>query len=297
MWVLLLFVVMIGCDRSSNSPVAPDENASTPTSLEETGKEPLSEENASSPSEEPEPSPAEEGFTLELIFLPNHRLNDAQVALVRKAAKRWESVIVGDIPDEEFASVPFDTERDFEWGTARTGSVVIDYVVDDVAVLITTDPGITGGAWGGVHMWRASNGLPLISYVILAENLLEESETVLEMVLLHELGHCLGFGTVWPEDLLIDPSRENSEADTYFSGPLAVEAFNAAGGESYEGNKVPVANGGDDGHWRGSVFGNELMASNVDATYPYFLSAITIQSLADLGYKVDPSQADPFTLP
>ena len=57
------------------------------------------------------------------------------------------------------------------------------------------------------------------------------------------------------------------------------------------------ANGGDDGHWRGTVFGNELMASNVDAQYPYFLSAITIQSLADLGYKVDPSQADPYTLP
>ena len=72
------------------------------------------------------------------------------------------------------------------------------------------------------------------------KTLLEESETVLEMVFLHELGHCLGFGTAWPEDLLKKTSRENGEADTYFSGPLAVEAFNAAGGASYEGNKVPV---------------------------------------------------------
>ena len=81
------------------------------------------------------------------------------------------------------------------------------------------------------------------------------------------------------------------------AGRPVERTLNAAGGACYEGNKVPVSNGGDDGHWRGSVFGNELMASNVDADYPYSLTAITIQSLADLGYQVDPSQADPFTLP
>ena len=257
----------------------------------------MEEEDESSPSQEPEPSSTEEGFTLELIFLPDHRLNDSQVALVRKAAKRWESVFTGGIPDYDYAPIPYDTERDFEWGTARSGSVVIDYVVDDVAVMITTDPGITGGAWGGIDHWRAANGLPILSFVIIAESLLSESETVLEMVLLHELGHALGFGTAWTEDVLKEPSRGNSEADTYFSGPLAVEAFNAAGGEDYEGNKVPVANGGDDGHWRSSVFGNEVMGSHVEADYPYFLSAITIQSLADIGYEVDPSKADPFILP
>ena len=138
---------------------------------------------------------------------------------------------------------------------------------------------------------------PKLSFIIIAESLLEESDTVLEMVVLHELGHALGFGTAWTEKLLKESSASNPEADTHFAGPLAIKAFNEAGGEDYEGNKVPVANGGDDGHWRSSVLGNELMGSHVDADYPYFLSAITIQSLGDLGYTVDPSKADPFTLP
>ncbi len=295
MWIILLLALM-GCDRSSNPPAAPDGSPESTEASEPATGSPVSE---AAPTEETsqEATPSEEGFTLELIFLPDHRLNDSQVALVRKAAQRWESIVVEGIPDVDYSPVPFDTERDFEWGTARSGRVVIDNVVDDVAVMITTDPGITGGAWGGVHEWRAANGLPILSFVILAESLLDESKNVLEMVLLHELGHALGFGTAWTEDLLKEPSRSNPDADTHFSGPLAVGAFNAAGGESYKGNKVPVANGGDDGHWRGSVFGNELMASNVDADYPYFLSAITIQSLADMGYRVDPTQADPFTLP
>ena len=54
--------------------------------------------------------------------------------------------------------------------------------------------------------------------------------------------------------------------------------------------------GSQDGHWRESVFGNEIMSPFVsDHVEP--LSAITIQSLADLGYSVDVSKADPYRLP
>ena len=57
-----------------------------------------------------------------------------------------------------------------------------------------------------------------------------------------------------------NPSKEDPDADTYFKGPLALAAFNAAGGLRYQkGMKVPVENGGNDGHWRQSVFGSELM--------------------------------------
>ena len=167
MWMLIL-VVLLGCDRSSNnSPVAPVDEAVAPISsnepTDEASTESPPEAEATPPKEEPEPTPSEEGFTLELIFIPNHRLNDAQVALVRQAAERWESVFTGGIPDFDYSSLPYDTERDFEWGTARSGRVVIDRVVDDVAVMVTTDPGITGGAWGGVNEWRAANGLPILS--------------------------------------------------------------------------------------------------------------------------------------
>jgi hypothetical protein len=123
----------------------------------------------------------------------------------------------------------------------------------------------------------------------------------LTSVILHEMGHVLGVGTAWLlTELLSNPSTGNPGADTHFVGPLAVAAFDAAGGTAYSGGKVPVENDGEagraDGHWRESVFRIELMTPELDS---YFepLSAITVQSLADVGYRVDVSQADAYSLP
>ena len=82
--------------------------------------------------------------------------------------------------------------------------------------------------------------------------------------------------------------QDSGGADPHFNGPLAIEAFDAAGGTNYTaGAKVPVS--ADEGHWR---FGGELMGIGGSA-----ISAITVQYLADLDYVVDVSQADPFQLP
>ena len=67
-------------------------------------------------------------------------------------------------------------------------------------------------------------------------------------------------------------------------------AFDDAGGWDYTGRKVP-AQKRDGAHWRNPPLRNELMG------YGRVLSAITVQSLADLGYGVDVTQADPYTLP
>ena len=94
--------------------------------------------------------------------------------------------------------------------------------------------------------------------------------------------------------------------DVYFTGPLATTAFDNAGGGNYEGNKVPLENDAEPGtaygHWRSSVFDPpwDFAPSELMVGYSRFdqrLSAITSQALADLGYSVDVSQADPYTLP
>ena len=110
-------------------------------------------------------------------------------------------------------------------------------------------------------------------------------------LILHAFAHVLGFSGAWKRlDLLRDSSKENPGADTHFVGANAIAAFVAAGGASYEAPKVPVENdptyGTVDGHWRESVFGTELMTSALQAGRDA-LSAITIQSLADIGYTVD----------
>ena len=108
--------------------------------------------------------------------------------------------------------------------------------------------------------------------------------------MLHEMGHVLGIGTLWPSaDLVRNLSVGNPGNDTHFVGPLAIAAFDAAGGTGYTGGeKVPVENNGQagsaDAHWRESVLGNELMTSGLNSgSNP--LSAITIQSLAAVGSR------------
>ena len=55
--------------------------------------------------------------------------------------------------------------------------------------------------------------------------------------------------------------------------------------------------GSQDSHWREAVFGAELMSPFVNNGVQNPLSRITIQSLADLGYGVDVSQGEPYSLP
>ena len=89
--------------------------------------------------------------------------------------------------------------------------------------------------------------------------------------------------------------------NSHFIGPLAIDAFNRAGGRYYSGHKVPLENmesGSTDTHWRESVVGEEIMSPFYNPTTPIApLSEISVQALADIGYVVDASQADPYRLP
>jgi hypothetical protein len=128
-----------------------------------------------------------------------------------------------------------------------------------------------------------------------------EANGTLNSVILHEMGHVLGIGTIWTTlGLLTNPSLPSSPGvDTHFTGANAIAAFNTVGGATYTGGgKVPVENtqggvGTRDGHWRESVLANELMTGFLNAgANP--LSVLTIRSLTDLGYTVSTATADAF---
>jgi hypothetical protein len=112
--------------------------------------------------------------------------------------------------------------------------------------------------------------------------------------------HVLGFGTLWaggpPGDLVGSPGG----SDPFFSGVEGRAAFrDFNGGAAYGGTPVPVdgtgATGTRNGHWRASVFAAELMTPSVSGpTAP--VSRTTLESLADLGWQVNGSLADPFEI-
>ena len=129
--------------------------------------------------------------------------------------------------------------------------------------------------------------------------------------MLHEMGHTLGYGLEpWTDhNLLQNPSlnvynnRIVPAPDTHFSGANAIAAFNAAGGTSYTGAKVPVENTlrgiGQPGqalagvHPRRGTHDDPRISDRVAQP----LSAITIQAMADIGYRVDVTQADAYVVP
>ena len=266
-----------------------------------------------------EPLVVEPEFNIELVFLDGHGFTASQMDLLEEAAERWEAIITEDVEDQDFTRNPFNTSEE-DWWTEQEfdtyGHIIVDDVVDDLRVFVTT--GDLDGSWGsaGAFLIRGTSDLPILGAVTIAEEILThhyESNGVLLTVMLHELGHTLGFTKwVWEERYLLwNPSRDNPGADTYFSGWRTRLVFNlAARGRNYRGRRTPVENAGvlnpgegemdassNDSHWRESVFDNELMSSLADGYRAAPISAITIRSFEDVGYEVDVTQADPYVIP
>ncbi len=122
------------------------------------------------------------------------------------------------------------------------------------------------------------------------------AEGSFEDVILHEMGHVIGIGTLWS---LLDLVRGLGTTDPTFVGANAVREYQELSGT--QAAAVPVeATGGAGtagGHWRESVFGAELMTGYAEpAGTPMPISQLTIGSLQDIGYAVNYDAADPYTL-
>ena len=241
-------------------------------------------------------------FNIGLRFLSSATPTQRQA--FTDARLRWEAAITQDIEDGLL---------DAPAGTCGTTSPAVNQNIDDVLILVSLVPidgagKVLGGA--GPCWIRDPSGLTIMGAMQFDTADLEtvEADGFLSSVILHEMGHVLGFGTLWGfQGLLADPSipqdpalPPDSTADPHFTGSQGVAAFDDVGGVTYiEGAKVPVENMGGvgtaDGHWRESVFGSELMTGFIGAGQSP-LSIVTLASLADQGYGVDLATADPYSL-
>ena len=192
------------------------------------------------------------------------------------AARRWMAVVSDDLPNQSFSQGRSGTCGESSWEISPGERI------DDLRVYVASFAGGPGDplGWGGPSLLR-DGGFPSVGCVVLD---LERGN--IPVLASHELGHVLGIGTTW-HDLV------RTSGDPHFSGPLAVAAFDDAGGVGYAGAKVPLRSASDTGHWRVPVLQGELMGPFGGGA----LSAITVQALADIGYGVDAAQADAYTLP
>ena len=181
--------------------------------------------------------------------------------------------IVGDLPD------------------VMTSQGLVDDVLIDASAPAIDGP---GGILGQASTREIRSGSFLPAYGVMrfdsADLVVLEASGQLLSVILHEMGHVIGIGTIWSLKGLLSGA---GGSDPRFTGAGATAEYNAIFGTSAA--SVPVENtggsGSRDSHWRESVFGNELMTGFLNlGTSP--LSRVTVASLADLGYSVNLGAAD-----
>ena len=246
-------------------------------------------------------------FDIELRYLGTEPTASQQLAFAG-AARFWEQAIVAGLPD-----LPVPTS---EWKCREDDPSLFGEYIDDLVIFVRVEE--IGGAAGAVaqsticaRRAEADGGLPFIGAMSFSAAEMEALEThsYLERLAMRQIAVVLGFGLLWDEAqfaLLEDPSVEPDgstvgDRDTHFAGEQARAAFATSGG-GYPGAAVPVENdteqygpGALDLYWRESVFGTELMTTELNAANAP-VSAVTLASLADLGYEVDPHRAEPYAL-
>jgi hypothetical protein len=225
-----------------------------------------------------------------------HTMTASQRAAFENAAARWQGLITADLP-----SVPVNQPRGF----CSVVSPALNMTVDDLLIFVTVEQiDGPGGALGGAGfcVGRSQGSLPVVGRMRFDAADLEGSiaqYNLLPALVLHEMGHVLGLGTLWiPFGYLQDPSAPGALKDTWYSGAGALVGFNNIGGATYtQGKKVPLENTGGVGtlnvHWRESVFARELMTGYLGPGEAP-LSEMTVRALGDVGYQVNVAGADPF---
>ena len=222
--------------------------------------------------------PTTQGFDIEVRFLGG--LTAAQQDAFALAARRWSELIVGDIPPLLVDGAPVD-----------------DVVIEAEGAPIDGVGRVLGQA--GPRVLRPDSFLPASGIMSFdtADLAQLEADGSLVRVIVHEMGHVLGLGTIWDRFGL---AQGVGGLDPRFIGPSAMREFQALRGPGAPLEGVPLANSGGpgtrDSHWREEVFGNELMSGFLD-TGVNPLSRLTVGALEDVGYEVDYDAADPYTLP
>jgi hypothetical protein len=248
------------------------------------------------------------GFDVEFVFF-DHVFVPSQLAAFEGAAARWEALLVGDL-EAVAADLPANA-------SCGQGEPAFAGTIDDVVVFVTSFTDGVGGVLGyaGPCLLRgggADAGLPAVGFM--AFDALDVSDLAasgaLVPTIVHELGHVLGFGTIWelpPRFDLLDYVPAGAAADCRtatsfvvpptYTGAAGVAAWRALGGAG----DVPVEDDGGPGtrcgHWDEATFGPELMTGYLDPGAANPLSALSARSFEDLGYAVDATAADPYALP
>lgn len=237
-------------------------------------------------------------FTIDIQFLGSG--TPSQQAAFNAAKAKWEQVITGDLAN--FTGT---------LNASSCGNPAFTGTIDDVRIyvdLVPIDgPGQILGAAGPCYI-RVAGSLTILGYMKFDTADLADLELngSLADVALHEMGHVLGYGTLWST---FNMQNVANGSDPFFVGGFANAAYLTEGGAASVSpancgagvprSAVPLQVTGGAGtalsHWEECVFRSEVMTGFISGNSRP-LSKTSIQSLADLGYSVNANAADLFNL-
>jgi leishmanolysin len=242
-------------------------------------------------------APPAGSFHIEVRYDSGTTPTDAQRAAFDLAAAQWSQIIL-----RGGAPYPVHEVVD-ECGDIR-GETVDGLVITAALTPIDGAGKVLGSA--GPCILRDEDYLPAqgLMQFDTADLAMLESRGQLQVVILHEMGHVLGFGTIWeiaagaglPTNAFL--LREPVEDPTFSGAASRIAMIGLAGATGFAGTGVPVENTGGSGtayaHWREATFGAELMTGWLDAGLNP-LSALTIDQFRDLGYVVNDALGDSYS--
>jgi hypothetical protein len=240
-------------------------------------------------------SPPAGAFRIEVRYAAGTNPTATQRAAFDAAAARWSQIVLA-------GGAPYQIYEDAGCGDIR-GETVDGVVITADLKPIDGSGNILGSA--GPCILRDADYLPAQGYMQFDTDDLAMLETrgALQPVILHEMAHVLGFGTLW--DVLAMGGRTSGyllrtpPEDPTFVGTASRFALFGLAGPSFTGfGSVPVENTGAPGtafaHWRESTFAQELMTGWLNpGSNP--LSALTIAQFRDLGYTVNDALGEDYS--
>lgn len=213
------------------------------------------------------------------------------------AVQRWEEVITGDLPYALVEEVGYvdDILIDVTFADIDLAFEGVEHPIVANSFVLDQRPTDTGNG----------ASLPTFSRVFVDTEEADKMRLNLDELAANAIGRALGFGRLWEELGLV----EDADGVATYTGFNALREMEEL---SDDLNGVNVLEDGANGalaeeYWREAILGQELMTPLLQfrgvgttprppnvADNP--LSALTVAAMQDLGYQVDYSASDPFSL-
>ncbi len=226
-------------------------------------------------------------FDIEIVFDGSSTFTASQQAAFTTAADTWESLII----DYKTLTVPIGTKLTI---TANNPGI------DGVGGTLGSAGPTFGNSFGGSYLYATAGSMSFDSADV---NALELAGTFGD-VILHEMGHVIGIGTLWSSSAVGVPGYQELyvAGSGQYTGEIGLAAFQQEFVGQESATFVPVELGGGpgtaDGHWNegdgGLATGITRVSDGQDMNLMLmsgwlnpgsYISDTTLGSFEDLGYN------------